>query len=62
MMSADRQSLLTEIRDLRSTLSLSRLQKRDDHSKLADELNLLQEQFSKRERNLRRQREWHLLS
>ena len=54
MISADRLSLLGEIRDLRSTLSLSRLEKQDDHSKLADQLNILQEQFSKRERELKR--------
>ena len=56
MISADRQSLLAEVRDLRSTLSLSRLEKHDDHSKLADQLNILQEQYSKRERQLKRQR------
>lgn len=54
MISADRLSLLGEIRDLRSTLSLSRLEKQDDHSKLADQLNILQEQFGKRERELKR--------
>ena len=54
MISADRLSLLGEIRDLRSTLSLSRLEKQDDHSQLADQLNILQEQFSRRERELKR--------
>ena len=54
MISADRLSLLGEIRDLRSTLSLSRLEKQDDHSKLADQLKILQEQFGKRERELKR--------
>ena len=58
MISADRLSLLAEIRDLRSTLSLSRLEKHDDHSKLADQLNILQEQFSKRERELKRKGQW----
>ena len=62
MISADRQSLLGEIRDLRAKLSMSNLEKQDDHSKLSDQLNHLQEQYGKRERQLKRQGDFNQIA
>ncbi len=58
MLSADRQSLVAEVRDLRAQLQLSGLEKRGDRSKLSDQLHVLEDQFDKRERQLKRQRKY----
>ena len=53
--SADRQSMLAEIRDLRAHLSVLKVEKQDERGKLAEQLNIMEEQYAKRERHLRRQ-------
>ena len=54
-MNADRQSMLAEIRELRRQLSSTRNEHQGDLNKLAEQSSVLEEQFTNKERQLRRQ-------
>lgn len=62
MYSADRQSLLAEIRDLRSHASITRLQLQEEKQRLSQQLSSTEEQLSKREHHLKRQRKFPVIS
>nr|XP_022305127.1 A-kinase anchor protein 9-like isoform X11 [Crassostrea virginica] len=53
--SADRQSLLAEIRDLRAHTNVSVLRHQEEKERLTEQLNSVEDQTSKRERQLKRQ-------
>lgn len=53
--SADRQSLLAEVRDLRAHANVSGLRHQEEKERLTEQLNCVEDQTSKRERQLKRQ-------
>ncbi|XP_061193837.1 golgin subfamily B member 1-like [Saccostrea echinata] len=53
--SADRQSLLAEIRDLRAHANVSVMRHQEEKERLTEQLNNVEDQTSKRERQLKRQ-------
>lgn len=55
ILGADRQSMLAEIRDLRAHTSISRIQHQEERERLSEQLNSVEDQTSKRERQLKRQ-------
>nr|XP_034309964.1 A-kinase anchor protein 9 isoform X18 [Crassostrea gigas] len=55
--SADRQSLLAEVRDLRAHANVSGLRHQEEKERLTEQLNCVEDQTSKRERQLKRQDE-----
>ncbi|XP_033761450.1 A-kinase anchor protein 9-like [Pecten maximus] len=52
---ADRQSLLAEIRDLRAHINISQIRSQEERERLSDQLNDVEDQGNKRERQLKRQ-------
>ena len=56
--SADRASLLSEIRDVRSHNHILQLDLTDDRQKLTQQLSSLEEHGSRREKQLKRQRKY----
>jgi len=54
---ADRQSLLAEIRDLRAHSNISSIRHQEERERLSDQLNDIEDQSNKRERQLKRQGE-----
>ncbi len=54
-MSKDRQSLIAEIQELQENLRIIKLARQEEQNKVQEELTLLEEQYSKRERHLKRQ-------
>ncbi|KAL5007012.1 hypothetical protein ScPMuIL_015818 [Solemya velum] len=55
ILGADRQSMLAEIRDLRAHTSISRIQHQEERERLSEQLSSVEDQTSKRERQLKRQ-------
>ena len=53
--SADRQLLLAEVRDLRAHTNVSVLRHQEEKERLTEQLNSVEDQTSKRERQLKRQ-------
>lgn len=53
--SADRQSLLAEVRDLRAHANVSGLRHQEEKERLTEQLNCVEDQTSKCERQLKRQ-------
>lgn len=53
--SADRQSLLAEVRDLRAHANVSGLRHQEEKERLTEQLNCVEDQTLKRERQLKRQ-------
>ena len=56
IMSKDRQSMLGEIQELQDKLKTMKLERQEEQNRVREELTLLEEQYSKRERHLKRQR------
>ncbi|KAL3832339.1 hypothetical protein ACJMK2_023991, partial [Sinanodonta woodiana] len=53
--SADRQSLLAEVRDLRAHATIMRMQHQEERDRLKDQFDNLEDQSTKKERQLKRQ-------
>ncbi|KAK3603155.1 hypothetical protein CHS0354_042986 [Potamilus streckersoni] len=53
--SADRQSLLSEVRDLRAHATIMRMQHQEERDRLKDQFDNLEDQSTKKERQLKRQ-------
>ncbi|XP_060082601.1 A-kinase anchor protein 9-like [Ylistrum balloti] len=52
---ADRQSLLAEVRDLRAHINICQIRSQEERERLSDQLNEIEDQGNKQERQLKRQ-------